>query len=244
MTLGYPLTVVVGSKGGVGTTTVAAGLLQTAQAQKTPVVGADLTATNDMMRVLDQRAVAISSLVRHRGRMPALIGKALSRKMALLALDLEATMYSDRLSELLRILATRRPVIVDAGSAFATTGARPLAPYLSLATRIVLVLIPDIRSVMRTERLLQNWTAHEQKILLVENLAGEAPSVAGAKSIPMASTGSLGRLVKEPAGDAIRVLAAELLPQQEVDIKVAGGDQSANRGIIRSFLSNRQSAGS
>ena len=88
MALGYPLIVVVGSKGGVGTTTVAAGLLQTAQAQKMPVVGADLTATNDMTRVLDQRAVAISSLVRHRGRMPALIGKALRRKMALLALDL------------------------------------------------------------------------------------------------------------------------------------------------------------
>jgi MinD-like ATPase involved in chromosome partitioning or flagellar assembly len=244
MAVGYPLIVVVGSKGGVGTTTIATGLLQTVQAQKMPVVGADLTATNDMTRVLDQRAVAISSLVRHRGRMPALIGKALRRRMALLALDLEATMYSDRLSEMLRILVTRRPVIVDAGSAFATTGARPLAPYLSLATRIVLVLIPDIRSVMRTERLLQNWTAHEQRILLVENRAGEAPSVAGAKSIPMASTGSLGRLMKEPAGDAIRVLAAELLPQQEVDIKVAGGDQSSNRGIIRSFLSNRQSAGS
>jgi Mrp family chromosome partitioning ATPase len=243
MTLGFPLVLVVGSKGGVGTTTLAAGLVHVAADQGLPVACVDLTATNDLARALDRRAVSVSSLVRHRGRMPSLVGKALRRKTALLALDLEATMYADRLSELLRILIARRPVVVDAGSAFATTGGRPLAPYLSLATCVVLAIVPDVRAVTRAEHLLRNWTAHEQKVVLVENMAGDALVVSGATAVPLASTGSLERLLKEPAGDAIRALATELLSPQEVVGKVAQGKQAREKGILRSLLS-RPSPGS
>jgi hypothetical protein len=248
MTLGFPLILVVGSKGGVGTTTLAAGLVDVAADQGLPVAGVDLTASNDLARVLGRRAVSVSSLLRHRGRMPSLVGKALRRKTVLLALDLEARLYADRLSELLRILIARRPVVVDAGSAFATTGGRPLAPYLSLATHIVLAIVPDVRAVTRAEHLLRSWTAHEQKVVLVENMARDALVVSGATAVPLASTGSLERLLKEPAGDAIRALAAGMLSPQgaaaeEAAANVAEGQPAQEKGILRSLL-GRPSAGS
>jgi len=239
MTLGFPLVLVVGSKGGVGTTTLAAGLVRAAADQGIPVAGVDLTTSNDLARVLGRPAVSVSSLLRHRGRMPSLVGKALRRKIVLLALDLEASLYAERLSELLRVLIARRPVVVDAGSAFATAGGRPLAPYLSLATHVVLAIVPDVRSVARAEHLLRNWTAHEQKVVLVENMARDVRVVSGATAVPLATSGSLERLPKEPAGEAIRALAMGVLSRQEV----AAVEQAPEKGILRSLL-GRPSAGS
>jgi hypothetical protein len=242
MPLGYPLVVVVGSKGGAGVTTLTAGLLRVAQEAKQEIAGVDLTVTNDMSRVLGERAISISSLIRHRGRMPSLIDRALRRRTALLGLDLEATMYTDRLAEMLRLLVARRPVIVDAGNAFATTGARPLAPYLSLATHIVLALIPDVRSIARAERLLETWAEHRDKIVPVENMCGESPSIAGTTPVPLAASGSLARLMKEPAGDAIRALAEAMLPQEKVG-GTSAEEAAPERGIIRSLLAGHPSAG-
>jgi CO dehydrogenase nickel-insertion accessory protein CooC1 len=234
MPLGYPLVVVTGSKGGTGTTTLVAGLLLAAREWKARIAGVDLTGTNDLSRVLGRRAVSISSLLRYRGRMPAATGRALERSVALLGLDPEAAMYSDRLVEMLRLLAARRPIIVDAGSAFATTGARPLLPYLSLATHIVLASVPDVRSVARTEHLLRNWTAHRDRVLVVENAAVGSPSFSGAASIPMAPAADIERLMRTPAGDAIRAMARDLLPCESANAEAE--ETSLDRGIIRSLI--------
>ena len=231
MPVGYPLVVAVGSKGGVGTTTLAAGLVRSGGA---PIVGVDLTVSNDLSRVLGQRASSISSLVRHRGRMPAQVERALRRRVALLSLDLEGTMYVDRHIEMLRMLASRRAVVVDAGSAFATTGRRSLDPYLSLATHVLLVLIPDVRAVARAERLLARWPAHGDRTVLVENMAGGSPSLPQAVRVPRAPAGHIGRLMEGPSGEAIRALASELMPQAVAD----GAGGPPERGIIRSWVSN------
>jgi hypothetical protein len=241
MPVGYPLVIVVGSKGGVGTTTLAAGLLQAACEYKTPTggsllaAGVDLTVTNGLAGRLGERAASIASLVRHRGLMPKQMDRLMRRKLPLLALDLEGIMYAERLKEMLRMLLTRRAVVVDAGCAFSTTGARPLAPYLSLASHVVLTLIPDVRAATRAERLLEKWQAHRAKIALVENMAEQRALVPEAIPIPKASSGSLGRLMKEPAGSAIRELAARLLPVQEVAPSVEQAPRE-QRGIIRSFV--------
>jgi hypothetical protein len=227
---------VAGSKGGVGTTTLTAVLLRAARDRDTPVVGLDLTPTNDLARALDQRAIAISSVVRHRERMPTQVDRALRRKMPFLALDIESAMYAERLAEMVRLLAARRLTIADVGNAFGTRGARPLTPHLSLATHIVVVLIPDVRAIARAERLLNRWEAHRAKIVLVENMAGGTPMLPEAAVVPRSASRTLGRLIREPAGDAIRALLDRVSPQQEARGKAPADEPSESRGIIRSLV--------
>ncbi len=138
------IVVVAGSKGGVGATTIAGGLYRLAE----KAVGIDLSATGDLARVMDAQAVSLSSLVRHRGRMPRQVETLLRRDKRLVSADLQATFYPDRSIEFLR-LADRpgRMVIVDAGT-------EPSQAVLTLAGAILLVLAPDIRAIARADRML------------------------------------------------------------------------------------------
>ena len=239
MPVGYPFIVVVGSKGGVGTTTLTAGLLRTARDRGTLVAGLDMTLTNDLSRVLNRKAVSVSSLVRRRERMPARIDRALASKMPFLALDTESALYAERLVEMVRVLAARRVTIADVGSAYGTRGVRPLTPYLALATHIVVVTMPDIRAIARAERLMNEWHSFRSKVIVVENLAEGPPMFSDAIALPRSDLGRPGRW-KESAGDTIRALLDRIAPQPSVPVIGSPDEPTDSRGIIRSMVAARR----
>lgn len=241
--IGHSIVLVVGVKGGVGTTTLTAGLLYALQGS---AAGVDLTLSNDLSTVMGQNALSIASVVRRIGQMPQAVNTALRRARPLLALDLEGKVYAERLSEFLRLLATRRPVVIDAG--YAGAMAVPADPVLHLASHILLVAAPDVRAVVRAEQCVKAWQAFEAKIALIENKAGSKLLLARAFPIPKTEATSLSSLMKGPAGQAIRTLATEVLPgvtaappgtTSMVDSSSATSTPDAHtqqRGILRSIF--------
>ena len=218
-----PCVLVVGAKGGVGATTVAAMLYRFAPV---PIVGFDLTGTNQLAPLVGEVAASAVEVVRRRSRMAGVVARELRRRRRFVfATTAEASFFADGIRELVRMVANRRATIVDAGES-------PNAGLLDVATTVLLVTIPDVRALHALEGFLKRYKEHAHKVRVVENMAAGASLVPqGVEAIRLPrGPADFRKLMRGEMGRTLKALAAELFPVPEQE------EEEEPRGIIRHLL--------
>jgi hypothetical protein len=195
---------VVGSKGGVGATTLTVGLTRVASVNAWPV---DLTGTGDPLFATDERqTLSLDAIARLSGydldraldpasvrRRPAFV---LSRTCRVLALR------ARRIAHVLDVMESHATIVADLGMP-------PLPAVFELATHVVLVLSPDPRSIRRAEGFAkQNATLN---IVPVLNFARAGERMTGQDEVTvLPDVGSANPLRDERWLAALAPLADEL----------------------------------
>jgi len=193
---------VIGSKGGVGTTTVAAGL---AHAANTAVFAADLGATNDL--ALADASCQLWSL----DSLALLPEHKLSQTLHTLSAARATQVFS--LSWVGRVLyGQTAAAILDTleshGVVVADLGCQPLPQALELATHVVLVITPDPRSLRRAEKL--QTLCNSRAASLVLNFARPGDQAQNGETVVLPDVGQADPLDDEAWSQAVRGLAGQL----------------------------------
>lgn len=237
MAVPYPCVLVFSpGKGGVGVSTVAAGLMHFALGN---VVGIDLTGTCHLPFFLDvMRPIALGSVVRQWNLMPARVNEILRRRKPVLVLDWEGRTYPDRVIELVRLLHARIPLVLDGGD-------DPPPGLLPLATHLVVVVEPDVRAVDQLAAWLERQTKPSSNgLIIVENRMEGESLLRGDRwgqvvHLPLAKgDGDFGRLMRGPLGEALQPLSARLLPTpagRQGEGKTGRQDEG-EKGILRGLF--------
>lgn len=208
------LIVVCGCKGGVGVSTVAAGLVAKAPV---PVLAMDLTGTGDIGAYLGRDMVGAGELVRKGAER---LQEILRRQQSLLVVftEQDRALYPDAPVTIARAAMPLRTVIVDAGLSVPQG-------LLGITTDVVLVAAPDIRAVRRLNQMMM--TLRSVRTVVLENLVESETLLAQSREIRMAKPG-FRSLMRGQMGQVLHELAVELIP--------APPEPEEEQGIIRSAV--------
>ena len=211
---------VCGSKGGVGTTTVAAGLIAKAAV---PVVGLDMTGTGDLGRYLGRDMLEAGDLAR---RGPLGVQEIFRRQRSsvlVVVTEQDRALYPDAPAVIARAAQARRPLVVDAG--------RSLPPMLiPLVTDVVMVVVPDVRAVRGSEQMLSSL--RNARVFVIENMVDDESLFPDAIEVPRAKSSGFQALMRGDMGRALRSLSGELFaPTAAVDEQPQGIVRSAVRRL-------------
>lgn len=216
------LIVVCGCKGGVGVSTVVAGLVAKAPV---PVLAMDLTGTGDVGAYLERDMVGAGELVRKgTGRLQEM----LRRQQSLLVVftEQDRALYPDAPVTIARAATSLRTVVVDAGRAIP----QGLA---GIATDVVLVAVPDVRAVRRLNQMTATLRSGA-RVVVLENMVESETLLAQSREIRMAKPG-FRSLMRGQMGQVLRELAAELIPAPP---EPEGEQQGIIRSAVRRLAAN------
>jgi hypothetical protein len=194
------LIVVAGSKGGVGTTTVSAGLVVKVPG---PVLAMDLTGTGQLGEYLERDMLEAGDLMR---RGVTGIQEVLRRQQSVVVVftEQDRALYPDAATVIARAALASRTVVVDAG--------RLIPPgLLPLASVLVVVTAPDVRALRSLEQM--NLGCVGARVVVLENMVeGESLYPQAWEAIPMARKAGFRSLMRGAMGQALQRLVAELIP--------------------------------
>jgi len=167
---------VVGSKGGVGATTLTVGLTGVASVNAWSV---DLTGTGDPLFATDERQTfSLDVIARLSGYDldRALDPASVHRRPAFVLGRTCRVLYARHIAQILDVMESHATIVADLGMP-------PLPAVFELATHVVLVLTPDPRSIRHAERFAkQNATLN---IVPVLNFARQGERVTGQDEVTM-----------------------------------------------------------
>jgi len=161
---------VIGSKGGVGATTVTAGLVGLATVR---VAAVDLGVANDLVEMGDGRwrVQSLDAITRAPdGRLDEMIAGSLNgRDVTAFALSGQGRILRvEETARVLDLLESHRTLVAD-------MGAQWLPRLMELATHAVLVMTPDPRSLRRAEQFMRQAEGQRLSIYPVLNFSGPEP---------------------------------------------------------------------
>ncbi len=136
---------VVGSKGGVGATTLTVGLANIASVNTWPV---DLTGTGDPLFAADeQQTFSLDAITRLSGFEldRALDPPSVHRRPAFVLSQTSRVLYARHIAHILDVMESHATIVADLGMP-------PQPAVFELATHVVLMLTPDPRSIRDAER--------------------------------------------------------------------------------------------
>ena len=195
--------VVMGSKGGAGATTVAAGLIGAANTRVIPV---DLGLTNDLVGLGDRNwsTQSLDMLARlPDSRLDKAIAAMFSgRRPAAFALSGQGrVLHVKEAAGVLDLIESHGVLVAD-------MGIQPLPFMLDLATHVALVLTPDPRSLRRAEQ----FTRQNSRLSIVPVLNMARPGECGVAYDEMIILPDAGRT--DPLHDEAWIRAVEPLAEQ------------------------------
>ena len=215
------LIVVAGSKGGVGTTTVSAGLVVKSPG---PVLAMDLTGTGHLGECLERDMLEAGDLMR---RGVAGIQEVLRRQQSVVVVftEQDRALYPDAATVIARAALASRTIIVDAG--------RLIPPgLLPLASVLVMVTVPDVRALRSLEQM--NLGRVGARVVVLENMVeGESLYPQAWEAIPMARKTGFRSLMRGAMGQTLQRLVAELIPSPSPAVALASVEEP---GILRSAV--------